>query len=91
MNAPELEPSHRNHLGWIVQSVAWLAFCLWLLMKARLLSIRADELAVAAVYIVVGVHLEERDLRATFGGTYEEYRQRVPMIVPWTLGRGTSG
>jgi protein-S-isoprenylcysteine O-methyltransferase Ste14 len=37
-------------------------------------------------YIVVAVHLEERDLRTTFGGTYEEYRRKVPMLVPW--GRG---
>ena len=34
-------------------------------------------------YILVGVWLEERDLRAAFGGAYEEYRQRVGMIVPW--------
>jgi protein-S-isoprenylcysteine O-methyltransferase Ste14 len=35
-------------------------------------------------YILIGVFLEERDLRHAFGGTYEEYRQRVGMIVPWT-------
>jgi protein-S-isoprenylcysteine O-methyltransferase Ste14 len=37
-------------------------------------------------YIAVGVRLEERDLRTAFGGAYEEYRQRVPMIVPRPLG-----
>ena len=33
-------------------------------------------------YIFVGVFLEERDLRSAFGGTYEEYRRQVGMIVP---------
>jgi protein-S-isoprenylcysteine O-methyltransferase Ste14 len=38
-------------------------------------------------YIVVAVHLEERDLRAAHGHAYEEYRQRVSMLVPW-VGNG---
>ncbi|HEY1186101.1 MAG TPA: hypothetical protein VGE74_00530 [Gemmata sp.] len=38
-------------------------------------------------YIFVGVFLEERDLKNAFGGTYEEYRRRVSMIVP-RAGRG---
>jgi methanethiol S-methyltransferase len=38
-------------------------------------------------YILIGVFLEERDLRHAFGGAYEEYRQQVGMIVPW-IGKG---
>lgn len=34
-------------------------------------------------YILVGIQLEESDLRTAFGGTYEEYRQQVSMIMPW--------
>jgi protein-S-isoprenylcysteine O-methyltransferase Ste14 len=34
-------------------------------------------------YILVGVFLEERDLRHAFGGGYEEYRQQVGMLLPW--------
>jgi protein-S-isoprenylcysteine O-methyltransferase Ste14 len=37
-------------------------------------------------YILVGVRLEERDLVAQFGATYEHYRQRVPMLMPRLLG-----
>lgn len=37
-------------------------------------------------YIVLGVQLEERDLKHAFGGSYDAYRQRVGMIVPW-VGR----
>ena len=36
-------------------------------------------------YILVGVRLEERDLVAQFGATYEQYRRRVPMLVPGRL------
>jgi protein-S-isoprenylcysteine O-methyltransferase Ste14 len=37
-------------------------------------------------YILVGVRLEERDLVAQFGATYERYRRRVPMLVPGRPG-----
>lgn len=37
-------------------------------------------------YILIGVFLEDRDLRNTFGNAYEEYRRQVSMIVPW-LGK----
>jgi protein-S-isoprenylcysteine O-methyltransferase Ste14 len=35
-------------------------------------------------YILVGVQLEEHDLRRTLGAAYERYRARVPMLVPFT-------
>jgi methanethiol S-methyltransferase len=34
-------------------------------------------------WIVVATRLEERDLAAAFGGTYREYQQTVPMLIPW--------
>ena len=33
-------------------------------------------------YILVGVQLEERDLVAQFGTTYQQYRRLVPMLIP---------
>jgi protein-S-isoprenylcysteine O-methyltransferase Ste14 len=33
-------------------------------------------------YMLIGIQLEERDLVATFGSTYVEYRRRVSMIIP---------
>jgi protein-S-isoprenylcysteine O-methyltransferase Ste14 len=38
-------------------------------------------------YIVIAVHLEERDLRAAHGRAYELYQRRVSMLVPW-VGKG---
>lgn len=34
-------------------------------------------------YILIGIFLEERDLVTTFGESYENYRKRVSMLIPW--------
>ena len=40
----------------------------------------------STAYILVGVRLEERDLVAAFGASYEQYRRRVPMLLPRLFG-----
>jgi protein-S-isoprenylcysteine O-methyltransferase Ste14 len=39
-------------------------------------------------WLVIGSHLEERDLVAEFGDTYRHYQDTVPMLLPW---RGSIG
>lgn len=34
------------------------------------------------LYILIGIHLEERDLMTFFGDQYRLYRERVPMLFP---------
>ena len=38
---------------------------------------------VTTVYMLIAIQLEERDLEASLGEDYAEYRGRVSMIIPW--------
>lgn len=40
--------------------------------------------AIVSIYTVLALILEERDLIAEFGEAYEDYRSRVPMLLPFT-------
>lgn len=40
-----------------------------------------------SAYILVAIQFEERDLVREFGPTYENYRGRVPMLVPFARAR----
>jgi len=42
-------------------------------------------------YILIGLQFEERDLIAQFGTTYQQYRQRVPMLLPRIFGHRRAG
>jgi protein-S-isoprenylcysteine O-methyltransferase Ste14 len=38
-------------------------------------------------YILIGIQFEEHDLMRFLGEDYEDYRQRVPMLIPFTKKR----
>jgi protein-S-isoprenylcysteine O-methyltransferase Ste14 len=40
-----------------------------------------------SAYILIAIRLEERDLVAHLGEAYRDYRERVPMLVPFTRRR----
>ena len=37
------------------------------------------------LYILIGLYFEERDLVRTLGPVYEDYRKRVPMLLPFKI------
>jgi len=41
-------------------------------------------------YIVIAIQFEERDLAHEYGPEYEEYRRRVPMLLPIAFGERPS-
>ena len=40
------------------------------------------------LWVVLGSHLEEKDLVAEFGDKYRHYQKTVPMLLPWRFLRG---
>jgi methanethiol S-methyltransferase len=42
-------------------------------------------------YILIALQFEERDLITEFGATYQQYRQRVPMLLPRIFGHRRAG
>jgi protein-S-isoprenylcysteine O-methyltransferase Ste14 len=57
--------------------IIWLAP----VMNTNLLALNAG----LSIYLVLGAHVEERKLVHEFGESYEDYRRRTPMFIPWSL------
>lgn len=47
--------------------------------------------AATTAYILIGIHLEEHDMRQFLGKEYDDYRNRVPMLIPGSGKRNSSG
>jgi methanethiol S-methyltransferase len=68
--------------------VGWL-FAFW---ATPTMSVAHLLFAIATTaYILVAIQLEERDLTASLGDAYRDYRKRVPMLIPFTRAGATRG
>jgi protein-S-isoprenylcysteine O-methyltransferase Ste14 len=68
--------------------VGWL-FVFW---SAPTMTLSHLLFAVATTgYILIAVRFEERDLVDHFGKTYSEYRERVPMLIPFKRKQNVDG
>lgn len=63
---------HPLYVGWLL--VFWMA-------PAMTLAHLVFSIATTA-YILVAIHFEEKDLVREHGDAYEDYRRRVPMLIP---------
>jgi methanethiol S-methyltransferase len=68
--------------------VGWL-FAFW---ATPTMSVTHLLFAIATTaYILIAIQLEERDLTASLGDAYRDYRRRVPMLIPFMRMRATRG
>ncbi|PYR74637.1 MAG: hypothetical protein DMF87_22090 [Acidobacteria bacterium] len=72
----------------IVRNPIYASIGLWLVAMALTVGTPL-RLAIALVFYIAGtlmrIRAEEELMRATFGAQWDEYRRRVPALIPWTL------
>lgn len=86
----EPEPSFTaRYLYQIVRHPLQMGFLLGLWATPHMSVSHLFLSALMTCYIMIGLAFEERDLVATLGEDYADYRRRVPMLVPGA--RGTRG
>lgn len=72
---------HPMYLGTILIFLGYLIYQPYMSSLIHLLML--------LLYLPVGIYLEEKKLATLFGKKYEQYREAVPMLIPWTKKKGT--
>jgi protein-S-isoprenylcysteine O-methyltransferase Ste14 len=72
---------HPLYVGWF--------FAFW--MTPTMTAAHLVFAVATSVYILLAIQFEEHDMVREFGETYEDYKRRVPMLVPFTAPRLRSG
>jgi uncharacterized membrane protein len=79
MPVPFVEKSLYLH----VRHPMMLGMLLWMWLTPTMTLGHLVFAAGMTAYIAIGIALEERGLVRELGATYEDYRRRVPALVPW--------
>lgn len=85
---PEPLPFQTRFLYKVVRHPIMLGFVTAFWATPRMTAGHLLFTAVATIYIVAALQLEERDLMRHFGDRYRVYRGRVPMLLPVRLRSG---
>ncbi len=85
--APKEFPFTQRFLYRYVRHPIMLGFLLLFWVTPRMTVGHLVFAILATMYIAAGMHFEERNLRTAIGPEYEEYRRRVPAVLPIRLGQ----
>ena len=73
---------HPLYLGTFI--TLWAGFLLWPLLSLLISN------SIITVYTLIGIHLEEKKLVMEYGEDYQQYRNRVPGLIPFRFKRKSS-